>query len=284
MIGSALVFAWSVYQSCYGHHVIEELIQMENWLILNKLIILAYYILVYAGHEIRNTTAVVLCILIYVCLNTGLYIVKSDLLKKGLLLVSICVIIYCFLDINALFILLLPINIFEFTFLYTLGWWLPLLIATTPLLLIDKEDLALYLLVCSFSYLVYRMAHNSKHSIKGLREVNDELREKVYLLTGQFDHDLDFQRQLNVLSQLEERHSIAQQIHDRVGHAIAGSLIQLEAAGLLVERDQSKTREIMMSQQSSLPLIKTRAIGIRNIISICGNNRKSMEKPMNSTM
>ncbi len=225
---------------------------MENWLILNKLIILAYYILVYAGHEIRNTTAVVLCILIYVSVNTGLYIVKSDLLKKGLLLVSISVIIYGFVDINALLILLLPINIFEFLFLSTLGWWLPLLIAATPLLLINKDGLALYLLVCSFSYLVYHLAHNSKHSIKGLREVNDELREKVYLLTYQFDHDLDFQRQLNVLSQLEERHRIAQEIHDRVGHAIAGSLIQLEAAGLLVERDQSKTRDIIQNVISVL--------------------------------
>jgi signal transduction histidine kinase len=221
---------------------------MENWLISNKLIILAYYILVYAGSEMRNSTAVVLCILIYVCFNTGLYIVKSDLFKKGLLLVSIIVIVYCFLDINVLFILLLPINIFEFMFMFTAGWWLPLLLmAATPLLLMDKEGLALYLLVSSFSYLVYRMGHSSKHRVQELSEVNDALREKVYLLTSQLNNDLDFQRQLNYLSQLEERHSIAQEIHDRVGHAIAGSLIQLEAAGLLVELDQSKTRDIIQN-------------------------------------
>lgn len=243
---------------------------MENWLILNKLIILAYYILVYAGNEMRNTTAVVLCVLIYVCLNTGLYIVKSDLLKKGLLLVSIFVIVCCFLYINALFILLLPINIFEFVF--TVGRWLPLLMAAIPLLLMDKEGLAVYLLVSSFSYLVYRMGHNSKHRIQGLSEVNDALREKVYLLTSQLNNDLDFERQLNYLSQLEERHSIAQEIHDRVGHAIAGSLIQLEAAGLLVERDQSKTRDII---QNVITVLRE---GMENIRATLRNIKPATEQ------
>lgn len=177
---------------------------MENWLILSKAIILTYYILVYAGNEMHNTAAVVLCILIYVCLNTGLYIVKSDRLKKALLLVSIFVTAYCFLEINPLFILLLPINIFEFVFAFTIGGWLPLVMAAIPFLLIDKAGQAIYLLVSSFSYLVYWMGHNSMHRIQGLSEVNDTLREKVYLLTSQLNNDLDFQRQLNYLSQLED--------------------------------------------------------------------------------
>lgn len=220
---------------------------MENWLILSKAIILTYYILVYAGNEMHNTAAVVLCILIYVSLNTALYMVKSDRFKKALLVVSIFVTIYCFLAINPLFILLLPINILELGFSFTLGGWLPLVMAFIPFLLIDKAGQAIYLLVSSFSYLVYRMGHHSMHRIQGLSEVNDTLRDKVYLLSSQFDHDLDLERQLNYLSQLEERQSIAQEIHDRVGHAIAGSLIQLEAAGLLVERDQSKTRDIIQN-------------------------------------
>jgi signal transduction histidine kinase len=256
----------------YGHHVIEGLVQMENRLILNKLIILAYYILVYAGTEMRNTTAVVLGILIYVCLNTGLYIVKSALLKKGFLLVSIFLIIYCFLEINPLFILLLPINSFELISMYTVGGWLPLLMVATPLLRMDKEDLSIYLLVSSFSYIVYRMGHNSMDRIQGLNEANDALREKVYLLTGQFNNGLDFERQLNYLSQLEERHSIAQEIHDRVGHAIAGSLIQLEAAGLLVDRDQSKTRDII---QNVITVLRE---GMENIRATLRNIKPATEQ------
>lgn len=245
---------------------------MENRLILNKLIILAYYILVYAGTEMRNTTAVVLGILIYVCLNTGLYIVKSGLLKKGFLLVSIFLIIYCFLEINPLFILLLPINSFELMSMYTVGGWLPLLMVATPLLRMDKEDLSIYLLVSSFSYIVYRMGHNSMDRIQGLNEANDALREKVYLLTGQFNNGLDFERQLNYLSQLEERHSIAQEIHDRVGHAIAGSLIQLEAAGLLVDRDQSKTRDII---QNVITVLRE---GMENIRATLRNIKPATEQ------
>ncbi len=76
---------------------------MENWLILSKLTIVAYCILVYAGNEMRNPTAFVLFMLIYVCVNMGLYIVKKDRLKTGLLLVSILVIAGCFVNLNFLF-------------------------------------------------------------------------------------------------------------------------------------------------------------------------------------
>lgn len=220
---------------------------MENWLIFSKLSLLAYCILIYTGNEMHNTTAVVLFILIYVCVNTGLYIVKKDMLKKGLLVVSILIIAGCFIYLNVLFILLLPINIFELMFLFTSELWLPLLMAATPLILMNKEGQSTYLLVCSFSYIVYLMGSRFDNRIQSLVRVNDDLREKAYLLAGQLNKDLDYERQLNYSSQLEERNSIAQEIHDRVGHAIAGSLIQLEAAGMLVDRDQSKTREIIQN-------------------------------------
>jgi len=220
---------------------------MDNWLILSKLIILAYFILVYAGNEMRDNTAIVLMMLIYVAVNTGLYIVKKDRLKTGLLVLSILVITVCFVYLNVLFILLLPVTIYELAFMYTAKLWLPPMIATIPLFLLDKERLSIYLLVSSFSYIVYLMGRESYQRIQRLVKVNDALREKVYMLANQVNVDLDYERQLNYSVQLEERNSIAQEIHDRVGHAIAGSLIQLEAAGLLIERDQRKTQEIIQN-------------------------------------
>lgn len=40
---------------------------------------------------------------------------------------------------------------------------------------------------------------------------------------------------------------MAQEIHDRVGHAISGSLMQLEAARLLMEKDRVKAGEIIQN-------------------------------------
>lgn len=220
---------------------------MENWLILSKLSILAYCILVFADHEMLNATAVVLFMLVYVCLNTGLYIVKKDRLKIGLLVVSILEIFGCFVYLNALFILLLPINIYELMFMLTAESWIPLLIVAAPMLLINREEVSVYLLVGSFSYLVHLMGSRLDNRIQNLVRANDNLRIKVNSLDHQLNKDLDYERQLNYSRQLEERNSIAQEIHDRVGHAIAGSLIQLEAAGMLVERDQNKTREIIQN-------------------------------------
>lgn len=220
---------------------------MENWLILCKLTIIGYCILVYAGSEMRNATVVVLLMLIYVCLNTSLHIVKKARLKMGLLIISIFLTVCCFVNLSALFIWLLPVNIYELVMIFTANIWLPLLIAGIPLFLMDKAVLSVYLLVSSFSYLVIRVGRESSQRIQGLSKVNDDLREKVNHLADQLNKNLDFERQLNYSLQLEERNSIAQEIHDRVGHAIAGSLIQLEAAGLLVERDPGKTREILQN-------------------------------------
>jgi signal transduction histidine kinase len=44
---------------------------------------------------------------------------------------------------------------------------------------------------------------------------------------------------------MEERNSLAQNIHDKVGHSIAGSLIQLEAATVMLEKDQEKAKDII---------------------------------------
>ena len=48
-----------------------------------------------------------------------------------------------------------------------------------------------------------------------------------------------------ILIKFEERERIAQKLHDDLGHTITGSIMQLEAAGLLLSEDPVRVREII---------------------------------------
>lgn len=220
---------------------------MENWLIISKLTILAYCVLSFAGSEMSSTTAFVLFVLIYSSLNMLCHIVKNPQLKTGLLIGSIILLMGCFQYLNSLFILLLPLNLYELVFIYNYSLWLPAVISAIPLFLQANSLRAEYILVSAFSYLIYLLASKSHQRVQMLAQENDQLREKVHALAGRLNKDLEYERQMKYSSQLEERNKIAQEIHDRVGHAIAGSLIQLEAARLLIENDRNKSRDIIQN-------------------------------------
>ena len=81
--------------------------------------------------------------------------------------------------------------------------------------------------------------------ISTLKVDNEKLKEKNEALRGRLDMGVEYENQLKYLTQMEERNSLAQKIHDKVGHTIAGSLIQLEAAFLMLDKDQNMAREML---------------------------------------
>lgn len=49
--------------------------------------------------------------------------------------------------------------------------------------------------------------------------------------------------EISTISRLEERNEIAQQLHDKLGHVLSGNIIQLEAANLLMDKDQGAAKD-----------------------------------------
>jgi signal transduction histidine kinase len=50
----------------------------------------------------------------------------------------------------------------------------------------------------------------------------------------------------------QERDSIAQKLHDSLGHTITGSIMQLEAAELLFDDEPKRAKEIMLRVSGTL--------------------------------
>ncbi|MCL6478287.1 MAG: sensor histidine kinase [Peptococcaceae bacterium] len=220
---------------------------METWLISGKLTILAYCVLKFALDNTGNVSWFVLAVLLYTCINTAFYIWRRDKAGKIPLILSMLLLIGCFRYLNGLFILLLPFNIYELAGFYSTSLWLPAAATVFPLPLLHMGERAEYLLVSAFSCMIYTLSFKSCGRIQLLAKENDRLRERVFALAGRLDRDAEYRRQMKYSSQLEERNKIAQEIHDRVGHAIAGSLMQLEAARLLLDKDRGKSGEIIQN-------------------------------------
>ncbi len=218
---------------------------METWIIISKLMVLSFCALKYAGDVRGNTTAFVLFILLYISVNMGFHIFKNPVAKQGFLALSIMGLIGCFLYVHPLFIMLLPMNLCEGALIFTESLVLPTVLTAFPLVLLGSELQAEYLVVGGLSFTVFEFAMKMQRRLQNLTAEGDRLREKVAGLTNRLHTDMELQHQMEYSAQLEVRNKVAQEIHDQIGHTLAGSLIQLEAAKLLMETDSSKSKEII---------------------------------------
>lgn len=232
---------------------------MDNWIIFSKFGILIYCCIRYVQGGMKNEGEVVFSILTYIFLNMLYYVLKNKNFKNIIMMMSAVLLVYCSVRFNVLFILLLPANIIELTYGFIPDIRAAMLAALFPVLFLYNIILPEYVLICFLSFIIYLLSNKSYNRITNLLKENNELRERIDMLYTRIDRGEEYQRQLKYLSQLEERNSIAQQIHDRVGHAISGSLIQLEAAVLLVEKDKARTQDI-----------------IRNVIGVLRNGMENI--------
>lgn len=147
--------------------------------------------------------------------------------------------------LDPVFILLLPAGILEFTGIFTgdIRLWTGAVVLSV--FVCPAGLMAEYALVGLLGLMVYILAYTAYSSAAALKEENDRLREKNDALFGRIGMGEEYENQVKYLSQLEERNNLAQKIHDRVGHTLAGSLIQLEAAAMIMESDPKKAAAIL---------------------------------------
>lgn len=218
----------------------------------SRLAILLYCIIRYVQGDMRNIPLVVLLMLVYICTSMLSYIFKNKLLKRCLLLASIIILFVFAFVVDQLFILLIVVDILELVFTFTKDLKIQLALIAVPAFLCEEELLPEYALVSILCLLVFLLATKLSDSLLALKKANERLRDKNDELRSRLDAGNEYETQVRYLSQLEERNSLAQKIHDRVGHTIAGSIIQLEAAGMIIGKDRDKAANIIATVTDNL--------------------------------
>lgn len=223
---------------------------MENWIILNKLITLIYVSSLLVQEKVNSpgsTYIVVTLLLLYVILNVSKALVSSKRYKLILLSISILGLLLCNFFVSPIFFILLPINLYEiFIPKIKLAYILFLLIISIFIIncnIIIGE----YLVFSLFNLVAYYFILDSENKIELLTIKNDRLQEKNYRLLTNLNNQMEYKNQIIYTSQLKERNKIAQEIHDKLGHSISGSLMQLEAANLIMDKDSNQSKSIIQN-------------------------------------
>jgi signal transduction histidine kinase len=180
------------------------------------------------------------------------YIIKKQKIRRYILIVSIVYTLVCFKMINGLFVFLLPISVFEFLGAYSIDIKFGILALVIPPFIIGKDIASEYVLISCISYALYILASTTLNKISRLTAEQDNQRIKMYELYDKLDKSLEHEKQLKYTTQLEERNKMAQQLHDKLGHTVSASLMQLEAAKLLMDNDVESSKKMLQNSIDAL--------------------------------
>ncbi len=232
---------------------------MEFWLIVCKIILLAFLAANYIQSDITKLPWMVFSLLLYLCVNIAIYIVKKDELKKVVILLSIMTIIVAYDYVQPLFILLLPLSLCEVGSNFLQKKWQLFLFVLAPVLLIRENFELMYALVAALCFTVFVMNEIFSIRLTKFESQMDQMRKNIQKLTKNLNENNEYIRQSEYTFKLEERNRLSQEIHDKIGHSMTGALIQMEASKRLMEIDKGKAQELL---QNAINISKD---GIENI-------------------
>ncbi|WP_231633187.1 sensor histidine kinase [Numidum massiliense] len=227
---------------------------MDLWTIANKAVVLVYVVATGYFLPTTDTAWFTLALLSYICLNTAIPIFKSSRLKVVLVVGSAAFVLACGYYLDALFFLLLAVHGYELAALLSgssngsgssNSKKTALLLTLLPSILIPATLVPLYILTALLGFALHAAASTYEEKVARLTTENDQLQEDIYKLNKTVAENKAFLRQSTYTGKLEERHRLSQQIHDEVGHAMAGALIQMEAARRLLATDHDKASELL---------------------------------------
>jgi signal transduction histidine kinase len=107
-------------------------------------------------------------------------------------------------------------------------------------------DFAIFTILMSFLYyLVYSVVKSQSEYIETTFKKEKQLLNRLY----EADKKHKFKLQSTILrfenQRLQEKSELSQNLHDKIGHAINGSIFKLEGANLLINKDTAKSREMI---------------------------------------
>lgn len=120
------------------------------------------------------------------------------------------------------------------------------------ILYIDRNMMVPYIvnLALGISYGVNK--REKEHIHKTYKEIYDKERRLNYELQGTKEILIENNRELVYMTEIKERNRIAQEIHDNIGHRIAGISFQLQAILKIMDKDMEKSKKLLNSSVDSL--------------------------------
>jgi signal transduction histidine kinase len=218
---------------------------MDFWIISNKAGLLSYVIAVSFFLAPTANPWYMFTFLLYLCVNISIPIFKKTRPKQLLAIISSAFVIICTYQLNPVFIVLLPVNLYELAWLYGGKKTFFLLAMLLPIPIVPSQLLTFYFLTAFLSLILHASGRASTEKLRRALNEQEIMREDLQKLTRSLNENNEYMRQSEYTIKLEERNRLSQQIHDDIGHAMAGALIQMEASKRLLITDQDKASVLL---------------------------------------
>ena len=197
---------------------------------------------------IYNALLALLLVMIELLKMTNIFNYKKNKLLCVLEIIIEIISIKVFnLDIALYYI---PIAVFDF-----IGHYRYFCIIVTLILsisLTEKYEM-LNIIVFDFLFLIYMVNLDGKNRInRTLSETNKKLREVEYDMKKNTINLDNYLEQNSVIVSLKERNYISQKLHDKLGHRIAGSIMQLEVAKEVMNSDLDSSKKYLNNSINNL--------------------------------
>ncbi|MGM1048494.1 MAG: sensor histidine kinase [Bacillota bacterium] len=217
------------------------------WGIGYKIVLLMYVFASAVTSNISISPWFILSILLYLSLNILLNIVQPHRAKQSLAAMSIFLVIVSSLYVDQQLILLLPMSLYEIVngIRIRIRTWTSLVLVLIPLAFIDKDLQILYACLSMTSFILYTNIRTSRHRIAAYQDDMERMREDIKRLTRSLNDNRAYLLQSEYTSKLEERNRMSQEIHDKIGHAMTGALIQMEASKRMLQVHSDQAAELL---------------------------------------
>lgn len=216
----------------------------SDYLLLLRVFIIIYCIYDYIEEKVFSTNIVIL-LLIYIITSVLYFVLIKHKNSMIIPIISIIVILYSSTYINNLFIVLLPCSVYDIIKAINQSKIIFSVASLVILIIMNINIQPIYIFIILLLVMLDSIFTKHFTRIDNILKENDLLREKNYNYTKEIDDLKSYEKQVLYTTQLEERNSLSQKMHDKIGHTIAASLMQLEAAKFIMNSDKEKAEAMI---------------------------------------
>lgn len=255
----------------------------DDYFLAIKLIALIFSAYIYINYD-SFSTSVIIGLLCFIIINIIFYYMDSFKLRLGLTIVSLLISYFLGIKYNNIFFILIPFTFFDIGILKSKSTIYSLIWCICFIILIPKSLVIIYLLFVAFYYIITQSLITEVSSIDKVWRDNLTLREKIDKYRKEVENEKNYSKQIAYTTKLEERNKLSKEMHDKIGHTIASSLMHLEATKLIIDKDKDEAKNMinttiqvlrggMNEIRTTLKVIKPseEELGINRVKSILDN-------------
>lgn len=209
--------------------------------------LIVYFIVINSGFNYEKDILQIAILLSFV----SIMVIYELLPKRNLILLflgtAICITLT--FGFQSFYCLLIPVVILDLIIYFKLPKYLALL--TFLMVLLKNGNEMSYFITCTACNIIYFQHYCIINKYETLLSsfINSEANLKNSIENQKVKHKLNIEKFSLAYEKrmLEDKGRLSQQLHDKIGHSINGSVYQLEASKLLMEKDIDESKKIVQA-------------------------------------